>query len=221
FIGTFRGGWGGVASHCLPSAAQRRYVGPHSRGDRCVGQAPIIPAGSGRMIRSQVRAQVAANQPEAAKSDAGLGGQAVKAAEIPAPEIDRPAVIAGRPSPSWLVRNPRKAALAMVVIAIAAAPFTFRYLQREFGPDPLVGIKLDDVKPALSAAPFIEPAPKPLPPRPAVAPARAVVAAPVAAVPMAPSPGVTPSLGVSPSSGVTHTRPGGAVQAGPEASAAT
>ena len=173
------------------------------------------------MIRSQVRAQVAANQPEAAKSDAGLGGQAVKAAEIPAPEIDRPAVIAGRPSPSWLVRNPRKAALAMVVIAIAAAPFAFRYLQREFGPDPLVGIKLDDVKPALSAAPFIEPAPKPLPPRPAVAPARPVVAAPVAAVPMAPSPGVTPSLGVSPSSGVTHTRPGGAVQAGPEAPAAT
>ena len=175
------------------------------------------------MIRSKVRAQVAANQPEAARGADRPDGEAVKAADAALPQMDRPALAPGRPRPSWLVRNPRKATIALVLALFAASPFAYRYLQREFGADPLAGIKLDgvkfdaatdvsevvkpvgikpvDMKPVASAAP-IEPAPKPLPPRSSASPVRPVAAAPVA-----------------PSSGVTHTRPAVAAPVRPETAA--
>jgi len=171
------------------------------------------------MIRSEVRARVAANQPDAAMGADGADGtdgQATQAAAAPPPQVDRPAVAPGRGRPPWLVRNSRKAMIALVLATLAISLFAYLYLQREFGPDPLAGIKLDgvkfdaitdisegvkptevrpaDAKPTV-AKPFpaagpIEPAPTPLRPRRSASPTGSVAASPVA-----------------PSLGVTHTRP--------------
>jgi hypothetical protein len=180
------------------------------------------------MIRNQVRARTAANQPEPAM---GADGQAAKDAAAAPPDADRPASAPGLPRPPWLVRNSRKAAIALGLAILAVLPFAYRYAQDNFGPDPLAGIKLDgvkfdpftgisevakpvNVKPAevkssgakpapakpIPAAGPIEPAPKPLPPRPFASPAR-----PVAAAPVGPS-----------SPGVTHTRPVVAASVNPE-----
>lgn len=173
------------------------------------------------MIRSDVRAQVAANQAGSTRGADGPDGQATQAVSAPQREGNQPAVAPGLPRPPWLVRNSRKATSALVLAILAAAPFAYLYLQRNFGPDPLVGIKLDgvrfdaitgvteavrpaDVKPAqakpAAAAGVIEPAPKPLPPR---YPASA-------AKPLAVAPGAAAAA-----SGVTHTRPGSAAPVAP------
>lgn len=175
------------------------------------------------MIRSEVRAQAAANQPGSAKGADGPDGQA---AEAVAAESSRPAAALGLPRAPWLVRNPRKATIALVLAVLAAAPFAYLYLQRNFGPDPLGGIKLDGVnidpftglqratqlpaipspgakppptKPLAAVAP-VQPAPGKRPPEPFASPAKPAAAAPAA-----------------PPLGVTHTRPTVATPVKPEA----
>lgn len=162
------------------------------------------------MIRSEVRAQVAANQPDVARVSDGPDDHATKTAAVLPPQVDRPSAAPGRGRPPWLVRNPRKATFALVLAMLLASPFAYRHLEREFGPDPLAGIKIDgvkidaisgisdaakppDAKPSLikpvPAAGAIELAPKMHAPRQAASPARPAAAAPVAR-----------------SVGVTHTR---------------
>jgi len=178
------------------------------------------------MIRNEVRAQVAANRPGAEMGADGHGGQSTKAAAAPPPEANRPAAAPGRGGPPWLVRNSRKSTIALVLAILAASPFAYRYLQREFGPDPLAGIKVDDikvdamsgttevVKPARAKAPDADPsAVKPGPaagaiglaPKAGPAQASEFPARPIAAAPAAPT------------SGVTHTRPAVATPVKPEA----
>ena len=197
-------------------------------GKSSARRTPIIAPRGGLMIRSEVRAQVAANQPDVARVSDGPGDQATKAAAAPPPQADRPSVAPGRGHPPWLVRNSRKATIGLVLAILAASPFAYLYLQREFGPDPLAGIKLDDVKvDAISGIPevvklpevkppdaksavmkpvpaagAIELAPKLHPPRASASPARSTAAAPIA-----------------PSFGVTHTRPAVAAPAGPATAA--
>jgi len=76
------------------------------------------------MIRGEVRAQVATDEPT--------------------PEIG--ADVPARPRPPLLVRHSKKAAIALVLAILAASPFAYHYLQRNFGPDPLAGIKSDSVR---------------------------------------------------------------------------
>lgn len=177
------------------------------------------------MIRSEVRAQVAANQAGSTKGADGPDGQAANGPAVPPPEANRLGAAPGLPRPPWLVRNSRKAASALVLAILAASPFAYLYLQRNFGPDPLAGIKLDgvrfdaitgmteavrpaDVKPAqakhAAAAGAIESVPKPLPPRHTAS----------AAGPLTVAPGVAAA-----GSGVTHTKPGGAAPVAPPVAA--
>jgi hypothetical protein len=179
------------------------------------------------MIRSEVRAQVAANQAGSVKSAEGADGQAAEAVAAAPSEANRLGIASGLPRAPWLVRNSRKATIALVLAILAASPFAYLYLRDNFGPDPLRGIKLDGVKidpltglpeivakpaaiwpldakssltrPAATSAP-VEPAPKTRPPEPFASPAR-----PVATVPAAPA------------LGVTHTRPAVAPPVKPEA----
>jgi hypothetical protein len=178
------------------------------------------------MIRSDVRAQVAANQAGSTKGADGADGQAAEAVAAPPPEANRLGAAPGLPRAPWLVRNSRKATIALVLAIFAASPFAYLYLQRNFGPDPLRGIKLDGVKidpftglpevtkpaairppdanpsltrPSAAAAP-VEPAPKTRPPERFASPAQSAATAPAA-----------------PSLGVTHTRPGAATPVKPEA----
>ena len=98
------------------------------------------------MIRSEVRARVAANQPDAASPPDETAVGPAKGAAAPPPQDDRPPAAPSRARVPWLVRNSRKATIALAVAAIAASPFAYRYLQREFGPDPFAGVKLDGVR---------------------------------------------------------------------------
>ena len=171
------------------------------------------------MIRSEVRAQVAANQPDVARASPGPDDHATKPGAVLPPQVDRPSAPPGPRRPPWLVRNSRKAAFVLGLAILAASPAAYRYLQREFGPDPLAGIKLDGVridaisgiaevvkppeaKPSaikpVPAAGATEPAPKPRPSRPSASAAGPAVAAPAA-----------------PSFGVTHTRSAAAAPATP------
>lgn len=142
------------------------------------------------MALGQVRTQVGANEPEAAKGIHAPGGEATKAAVGLPHQGDQPAAAPGLARAPWLVRNSRKATIALVLAILAASPFAYRYLQREFGPDPFAGIKLDGVK--FDAVTGISEAVKPATVKPAtVKPADAKPAA----------------VPVAPSFGVTHTRP--------------
>jgi hypothetical protein len=161
------------------------------------------------MIRSEGRAHAAANEPVSAMGAGAPDDQATKEAAASPPLGNRPKLAPGRPRPPWLVRNSRKATIALVITILAASPFAYLYIQRNFGPDPLAGIKIDGVKfdpvfdvvnpaevrpvvvkPAMAkpiaAAKPAELAPKPVPP-----PLSASPAAPFAAAPAAPSVGVT------------------------------
>jgi hypothetical protein len=177
------------------------------------------------MIRSEVRAHVAANEPVSAAGAGGPDDQATKGAAASPPLADRPKLAPDRPRPPWLVRNSRKAMIALMLSILAASPFAYLYVQRNFGPDPLAGIKIDgvkfdpvtaifdvarpvevkavNVKPAMekpiAAAKPAEQAPKPVSPQSSVSPAAPFAAAPVA-----------------PSFGVTHTRSAVAASARPE-----
>jgi len=123
----------------------RRYVSSRPLGSRTAG-APIIPTRNRLMIRSEVRAHVAANEPVSAPGVNGPGDQATKGAAASPPAANRPQLASGRLRPPWLVRNSRNAAIALVLVILAASPFVYRYLERNFGPDPLAGIKIDAVK---------------------------------------------------------------------------
>jgi hypothetical protein len=185
------------------------------------------------MTRSEARAQSAANQPEAAAGTAA-GPAADAASATPAPGDVQPTPRPPLRAP-WLVRNPRKAAAGLALAVLAASPFAYRYLERNFGPDPLAGIKLEGVKldaasgrielPSPAPARPVEPnatSVRPAPAKPAAA-AVPVEAAPRPPAPLAPAIAPRPAAALAPAppvlaGGVTHTRAAAVAQ--PPAAAA-
>ena len=153
------------------------------------------------MIRSEVRARVAANQPDGRGLRRGPTTCAKRALPRRRRSIDlrRRRV---RVASALAGANSRKAAIVLGLAALAASPAAYRYLQREFGPDPFAGIKLDGVridaisgiaevvKPPEAKPSAIKPVPrrrrhrtappKPRPSRPSASAAGPAVAAPAA-----------------------------------------
>lgn len=162
------------------------------------------------MARNGVRAHVAANEPQLSGDADKPADQATTDAGESSPPANRPKPERGRPS--WLIRNSRKATIALLLAVIAASPFAYRYLYRNFGPDPLAGIKIDAVKydPVTEAFKAVKPAaarPPEVDPSGAkpekAKPAAVAKTAEFAPKPVSPKPSAAP---VAPSSGVTHTR---------------
>lgn len=162
------------------------------------------------MIRSKLRAQVAANQPDVAQVSHGPDDDATKPAAALPPQVDRPSAPPGPRRPPWLVRNSRKAAFVLGLAILAASPAAYRYLQREFGPDPLAGIKLDGVRiDAISGIAEVVKPPEAKPSAIKPVPAAGVIELAPKARPSRPSPSpASPAAAASaaPAFSVTHTR---------------
>lgn len=98
------------------------------------------------MSSSDVKIRVAASEPSAAQDSVKLESRKAGAVDRVAPRSEESLVQPDLPQPPWHVRNFRMLMIALLLVATAALGYGYVYLQRNFGPSPLDGVKLDAIK---------------------------------------------------------------------------